>query len=40
MMPAMTQISVLDHDAVLAAVSPEAAIDAVREAFLRHHRGE
>jgi alanine dehydrogenase len=40
MMPAMTQISVLDHDAVLAAVSPQAAIDAVREAFLRHRRGD
>jgi alanine dehydrogenase len=39
-MPAMTQISVLDHDAVLAAVTPQAAIHAVREAFLRHHRGE
>jgi ornithine cyclodeaminase/alanine dehydrogenase-like protein (mu-crystallin family) len=31
---------VLDHDAVFAAVSPDAAIDAVREAFLRHRRGE
>jgi ornithine cyclodeaminase/alanine dehydrogenase-like protein (mu-crystallin family) len=40
MMRDVTQISVLDHDAVLAAVSPQAAIDAVREAFLRHHRGE
>ena len=36
----MTRIDVLDHDAVLAAVSPEAAIDAVREAFMRHYRGE
>jgi len=40
MMRVVTQISVLDHDAVLAAVSPQAAIDAVREAFLRHHRGD
>jgi alanine dehydrogenase len=34
------EIAVLDHDAVLAAVSPAAAIDAVREGFLAHHRGE
>jgi alanine dehydrogenase len=40
MMPPMPTISVLDHDAVLAAVSPQAAIEAVREGFLRHHRGE
>ena len=33
-------IPVLAHDAVLAAVSPAAAIDAVHDAFLRHHRGE
>jgi alanine dehydrogenase len=33
-------LSVLDHDTVLSAVSPQAAIDAVREGFLRHHRGE
>jgi ornithine cyclodeaminase/alanine dehydrogenase-like protein (mu-crystallin family) len=31
---------VLDHDAVLSAVGLERAIDAVREGFLRHHRGE
>jgi alanine dehydrogenase len=31
---------VLDRDAVLAAVSPEAAIERVREAFLRFHAGE
>jgi alanine dehydrogenase len=31
---------VLDHDSVLRAVSPVAAIDATRDAFLRHHRGE
>jgi len=36
----MPAIHVLDHDAVLAAVSPLAAIDAVREAFLRHYRGD
>ncbi|MDX6657256.1 MAG: alanine dehydrogenase [Solirubrobacteraceae bacterium] len=41
MIPAeMPRLSVLDHQAVIAAVSPAAAIDAVREAFLRHHRGE
>jgi alanine dehydrogenase len=40
MMAAMPEIHVLDHDAVLAAVSPQAAIDAVREGFLRHHRGD
>jgi ornithine cyclodeaminase/alanine dehydrogenase-like protein (mu-crystallin family) len=34
------EIAVLHHDAVLAAVSPAAAIEAVREAFLAHHRGE
>jgi alanine dehydrogenase len=33
-------LSVLDHATVLSAVSPEAAIDAVREGFLRHHRGD
>lgn len=36
----MPELPVLDHDAVLAAVSPGAAIDAVAEAFVRHHRGE
>src|SRR3954452_396703 len=36
----MPTIHVLDREAVFAAVSPEAAIDAVREGFLRHHRGE
>jgi alanine dehydrogenase len=36
----MPELSVVDRDAVLAAVSPAAAIDATREAFLRHHRGE
>jgi alanine dehydrogenase len=34
------EIAVLDHDAVLSAVSPSAAIAAVREGFLAHHRGE
>jgi alanine dehydrogenase len=36
----MPEVAVLDHDTVLAAVSPRAAIDATREAFLRHRRGE
>ncbi|MGI9100744.1 MAG: ornithine cyclodeaminase family protein [Solirubrobacteraceae bacterium] len=36
----MPELLVLDHDTVLSAVSPAAAIDATREAFLRHHRGE
>jgi ornithine cyclodeaminase/alanine dehydrogenase-like protein (mu-crystallin family) len=36
----MPELAVLDHDTVLAAVSPAAAIDATREAFLLHHRGE
>jgi len=36
----MTEVAVLDHDAVLAAVSPRAAIDAVREGFLAHRRGD
>jgi ornithine cyclodeaminase/alanine dehydrogenase-like protein (mu-crystallin family) len=35
-----SELPVLDHDAVLAAVSPSEAIDRTREAFLRHHRGE
>ena len=34
------ELIVLDHGTVLAAVSPVAAIDATRDAFLRHHRGE
>jgi len=34
------ELLVLDHAAVLAAISAPAAIDATREAFLRHHRGE
>ena len=36
----MPDVAVLDHDAVLAAVSPREAIDRTREAFLRHRRGE
>ena len=36
----MPDVPVLDHDAVLAAVSPRAAIDHTREAFLRHRRGD
>jgi alanine dehydrogenase len=36
----MSDIAVLDHDAVLAAVSPREAIDRTRDAFLRHRRGE
>jgi ornithine cyclodeaminase/alanine dehydrogenase-like protein (mu-crystallin family) len=34
------RLPVLDHDTVLAAVSPADAIVRVREALLRHHRGE
>jgi ornithine cyclodeaminase/alanine dehydrogenase-like protein (mu-crystallin family) len=34
------QLTVLDHDSVLAAVSPAAAIAATREAFLHHFHGE
>ncbi len=33
-------VPVIGHDAVLAAVSPSAAIDRVRDAFVRHRRGE
>lgn len=36
----MPDLAVLDHDTVLEAVSPQAAIDVTREAFVRHHRGE
>jgi alanine dehydrogenase len=36
----VTAIPVLSHDAVLAAVSPEQAIERTREAFVRHHAGE
>jgi alanine dehydrogenase len=34
------ELPVLDHDAVLAAVSPAEAIERTRDAFVRHHRGE
>jgi alanine dehydrogenase len=36
----MTKIPVLDHDAVLAAVSPGEAIERVREGFISFARGE
>ena len=36
----MPDLALLDHDAVLAAVSPAAAIEVTRDAFLRHHSGE
>jgi alanine dehydrogenase len=36
----MSDVAVLDHAAVLAAVSPREAIDRTRDAFLRHRRGE
>ncbi len=36
----MPDLAVLDHDAVLAAVSPAEAIDVTRAAFGHHHRGE
>ncbi len=36
----MPELQVLNHGAVLAAVSPSEAIVHVREAFLRHRRGE
>jgi alanine dehydrogenase len=35
----VTAIPVLSHGAVLAAVSPEQAIERTREAFVRHHTG-
>lgn len=37
---AVPELAVIDHDAVLAAVSPAAAIEVTREAFARHHRGD
>jgi len=36
----MPELPVLDHDSVLAAVAPAAAIEHVREALLRHFAGE
>ncbi|WP_320668562.1 ornithine cyclodeaminase family protein [Patulibacter defluvii] len=35
----MPSVPVLDHDAVLAAVTPADAVDHVRDGFLRHHEG-
>jgi alanine dehydrogenase len=35
----VTAIPVLSHDAVLAAVSPDQAIERTREAFVHHHAG-
>jgi alanine dehydrogenase len=40
MIISMAPPPILDRDAVFAAVSPKAANDAVRDAFVRHHRGE
>lgn len=39
-MPGVPELPVLDHDAVLVAVSAEVAIDRVREGLVRFHRGE
>ena len=39
-MPRHADLPVLDHDAVLAAVTPGDAIVRVREALVRFHRGE
>jgi alanine dehydrogenase len=36
----MPEIPVLDHQSVLGAIGRDAAIARVREAFVRHHRGE
>lgn len=38
-MPALSQIPVVDHDSVLAAVSPAQAIDVVRAGFVAHQEG-
>jgi alanine dehydrogenase len=38
--PVVPELPVLDHDAVLRAVSPEVAIERVREGLLRFHAGE
>jgi ornithine cyclodeaminase/alanine dehydrogenase-like protein (mu-crystallin family) len=38
--PVVPELPVLDHDAVLAAVSPSVAIERVREGLLRFHAGE
>jgi alanine dehydrogenase len=37
--PGVTDLPVLDHDAVLGAVSPRVAIDRVRDGLLRFHAG-
>jgi alanine dehydrogenase len=37
---AVPELPVLDHDSVLKAVSPAAAVERVREGLLRFHRGE
>jgi len=39
-LPPVPELTVLDHDTVLAAVSPQAAIAATHDAFERHHRGD
>jgi len=36
----LSSVPVLDAEAVLRAVSPDAAVEAVRDAFVSHHRGE
>jgi alanine dehydrogenase len=36
----LSSVAVLGADDVLRAVAPEAAVEAVREAFIAHHRGE
>lgn len=36
----MPELALLNSDTILAAVSPTGAIEATRDAFLRHHRGE
>ena len=38
--PTVPKLPVLDYDAVLEAVTPNAAIDQVREALLRYHAGD
>jgi alanine dehydrogenase len=38
--PAVPELAVLDHDTVLSAVPPAAAIERVHEAFLAFHAGE
>ena len=39
-MPPVPALPVLDHDAVLRAVTPQAAIEHVRDAFVRFHAGD